>query len=173
MTTPERFGIGPKDGWPYPSGEWRRVSPKYALVVLIGDLLSTVVIGAAWWFTHSVLEWRGPVLAGAFIAALVLSLVAALFAYRRTQSIGYTMREDDFLYRRGLLFERVIAVPYGRLQLVDIRRGPRLRLLGLANLKFVTASPHSDVELPGLNVGDAEALRDELLRVAETRRSGL
>lgn len=103
----------------------------------------------------------------------VLLLVNALLAFRRVKAIGYILREDDLLFRRGILFERVIAVPYGRLQLVDVTRGPLLRALGLATLKFVTASAATGVQLPGLRVEDAEALRDELVSLAETRRSGL
>ncbi|PIJ38714.1 hypothetical protein BMH30_09310, partial [Leucobacter sp. OLES1] len=63
--------------------------------------------------------------------------------------------------------------PYGRLQLVDVTRGPLLRALGLANLKFVTAAAATGIALPGLVDADAEALRDELIRLAESRRSGL
>ena len=92
---------------------------------------------------------------------------------RRVKALGYMMREDDFLFRRGIMFERIIAVPYGRLQLVDVTRGPLLRALGLANLKFVTASAATGVQLPGLTVEAAEQLRDELVQLAETRRSGL
>ena len=55
------------------------------------------------------------------------------------RAIGYRMREDDLLLRRGILFSRVVAVPYGRMQLVDITRGPVARAFGLAELKLVTA----------------------------------
>ena len=104
--------------------------------------------------------------------ALVL-LVNAVLAFRRVRAIGYVLREDDLLFRRGIMFERVIAVPYGRLQLVDVTRGPLLRALGLATLKFVTASVATGVNLPGLPEAEAEALRDRLVELAETRRSGL
>jgi membrane protein YdbS with pleckstrin-like domain len=104
---------------------------------------------------------------------IVLLLVTALLAFRRVRAIGYILREDDLLFRRGIMFERVIAVPYGRLQMVDVTRGPLLRALGLATLKFVTASAATGVNLPGLRFEDAEALRDRLVELAETRRSGL
>lgn len=106
-------------------------------------------------------------------AVALILLVNALLAFRRVKVIGYILREDDLLFRRGILFERVIAVPYGRLQLVDVNRGPLLRALGLATLKFVTASAATGVQLPGLTLSDAEQLRDRLVELAETRRSGL
>ncbi|MBN9611865.1 MAG: PH domain-containing protein [Actinobacteria bacterium] len=108
-----------------------------------------------------------------FGAVALVMLVNAVFAFRRVRAIGYVLREDDLLFRRGIMFERVVAVPYGRLQLVDVTRGPLLRVLGLATLKFVTASAATGINLPGLPVAEAEQLRDRLVELAETRRSGL
>jgi membrane protein YdbS with pleckstrin-like domain len=89
------------------------------------------------------------------------------------RAIGYQLRDDDLLFRRGLLFQRFVSVPYGRMQLVDITRGPLSRALGLSDLRFVTAASSSGVIIPGLLVADAEELRDHLVAVAETRRAGL
>lgn len=114
--------------------------------------------------------WGVFVLLGLVAIGFVLN---AAFAFRRVRAIGYVLRDDDLLFRRGILFERVVAVPYGRLQLVDLTRGPLLRMLGLASVKFVTASVGTGVLLPGLPFDRAEELRDELVRLAESRRSGL
>ena len=115
-----------------------------------------------------------PVAVLVTIAVFIVGLIVnALLAFRRVRAIGYILRDDDLLFRRGIMFERVVAVPYGRLQLVDVTRGPLLRALGLATLKFVTASAATGVSLPGLKVEDAEQLRDRLVQLAESRRSGL
>ena len=92
---------------------------------------------------------------------------------RRVRSIGYQLRDDDLLFRRGIMFQRFVAVPYGRMQLVDINRGPVARALGLAELKFVTAAAATAVTLPGPAVDEAERLRDQLVALAESRRAGL
>ena len=55
------------------------------------------------------------------------------------------------------------------MQLVDINRGPLSRLLGLAELKFVTAAASSGVTVPGLAAEDADRLRDRLVALAESR----
>jgi membrane protein YdbS with pleckstrin-like domain len=160
--------------WPVRAEEWQRVSPKYAWADLALNLITTaavaVVYGVIVWFRD-----EPPAIYVHFIVAAVVValLVNAFFALRRVRAIGYVLREDDLLFRRGIMFERVIAVPYGRLQLVDVTRGPLLRALGLATLKFVTASATTGVNLPGLPAEEAEALRDRLVELAETRRSGL
>jgi membrane protein YdbS with pleckstrin-like domain len=71
------------------------------------------------------------------------------------------------------MFQRFVAVPFGRMQLVDITRGPLARALGLAELKLVTAAAATGVVIPGLPLADAEELRDHLVALAETRRAGL
>ena len=71
------------------------------------------------------------------------------------------------------MFLRMVAVPYGRMQLVDINRGPLSRALGLSELKFVTAAASTGITIPGLLADDAEELRDHLVAVAESRRAGL
>lgn len=103
----------------------------------------------------------------------VVSLIALSFVPRRVKAIGYALRADDLVVQRGILFRRQVAAPYGRLQLVDISRGPLTRLLGLSELRVVTAAASSGVTIPGLPASEAEELRDHLIAVAESRRAGL
>ncbi|WP_199068214.1 MULTISPECIES: PH domain-containing protein [unclassified Leucobacter] len=153
---------------------WLRVSPKYAWVDLVGNLIPVVIAGGAAYVIPTYIRSDVPVLVVIALAVVAVAfLVNAILAFRRVRAMGYALREDDLVFRRGIMFERVVAVPYGRLQLVDVTRGPLLRALGLANLKFVTAAAATGIALPGLVDADAEALRDELIRLAESRRSGL
>lgn len=154
-----------------PEAEWHRVSPKYVVVDMIGLLIFGVIA------TGVTTVW--PLLTGmplAWIPAGVLGalfLVAVVLTPRRVRSIGYQLRADDLLFRRGIMFRRIVAVPYGRMQLVDINRGPIDRALGLSELKFVTAAASTGVVIPGLPEADADRLRDELVALAESRRAGL
>lgn len=160
---------------PNPAENWQRVSPKYAWADLALNLLFAVGVAVGYLLVAVVFASDAPPLfVHLIVSAVVLVLVAnAILAFRRVRAIGYVLREDDLLFRRGILFERYIAVPYGRLQLVDVTRGPLLRSLGLSTLKFVTASAATGVQLPGLREEEAETLRDRLVLLAETRRSGL
>jgi membrane protein YdbS with pleckstrin-like domain len=106
------------------------------------------------------------------LAVTVMAIVVG-FIPRRVRAFGYALRADDLVFRRGIFFQRQVAVPYGRLQLVDVTRGPLSRLLGLSELKLVTAAASTGVTIPGLSLPVAEELRDRLIAVAETRRAGL
>ncbi|HUH53142.1 MAG TPA: PH domain-containing protein [Microbacteriaceae bacterium] len=153
---------------------WRRVSSKYAVVDLIMNLFFAIALGGVVAFIIVVSQNNAvPFAAYAPAAVSTILFINSFFSFRRVRAIGYILRDDDLIFRRGIMFERIVAVPYGRLQLVDISRGPLMRALGLATLKFVTASQSSGVNLPGLTLAEAETLRDELINLAETRRSGL
>lgn len=154
-------------------GEWLRVSPKYVWV----ELASTALFGAIAIVVSVLLTvntgWGASFGWLLIAAAVIMTLVLVIIAPRRVRSIGYRLRDDDLLFRRGIMYHRVVAVPYGRMQLIDINRGPIDRALGLAELKFVTAAASTGVTIPGLVEADAETLRDRLVALAETRRAGL
>lgn len=154
-----------------PNAEWRRVSRKLIAVEFISEGAGLVLVTAAVVFVALVWDWTW--IWWPFAAFAVISLIAAAFIPRRIRSIGYQLRADDLLFRRGIMWQRFVAVPYGRMQLVDINRGPLSRAFGLADLKFVTASASTGVVINGLPEAEAEGLRDHLVAVAESRRTGL
>jgi hypothetical protein len=154
-----------------PGIDWRRVSPKYVYVDVISTIVLTLLLLVATslpaFLSGVVWLWALP------SAILVIMIFVVAFVPRRVRSIGYQLRDDDLLFRRGLLFQRFVSVPYGRMQLIDITRGPVSRIVGLSDLHFVTAAASSSVAIPGLPLADAEQLRDQLVSLAETRRAGL
>jgi membrane protein YdbS with pleckstrin-like domain len=153
------------------TGEWKRVSPKYVVVDLLGTLIFGVIVIVATSIpavlSRVTFLWAIP----AVIAVIVIVTLA--LTPRRVRALGYQLRDDDLLFRKGLMFRRFVAVPYGRMQLVDINRGPLDRAVGLSELKFVTAAAASGVTIPGLPEAEAEQLRDRLVTLAESRRAGL
>lgn len=152
-------------------GTWHQISPKYvasqtlqngifAALVIAGMLALGLVLDQPWAW------WVGGTL-------LVITILTQIILPRQARALGYSLREDDIVFRKGILWQRVVAVPYGRMQLVDITHGPMDRAFGIAKLKMVTAAATTGVEIPGLSQPAAEALRDTLIQVAETRRTGL
>ncbi|WP_194397249.1 PH domain-containing protein [Microbacterium atlanticum] len=152
-------------------GVWHQISPKYVKVQFIssGSFL-LVVIAATLVLTllmHQLWAWIPGV-----IMTVIIGWTLAILP-RQARSIGYQLREDDLVFRRGILWQRFVAVPYGRMQLIDITHGPLDRGFGIAQLKFVTAAAATGVTIPGLEQATAETLRDHLVQVAESRRTGL
>ena len=106
----------------------------------------------------------GATLAGAWLWWLV---------GRQVGAIGYRERADDLVVTRGVLFRELVIVPYGRMQLVDVRAGPLARRYGMATLQLHTAAATTDASIPGLPVAEASRLRDRLAAMGEARTAGL
>lgn len=155
----------------HPAVQWRRVSPKYVAVSFVLDAIWAVVFIAAALVLLLVFDLPWVALPVGVVAAI--TLLSAILAVRRARAIGYQLREDDLLFRRGLLWSRMVAVPYGRMQLVDIQQGPIARAMGFSSLKMVTATAVTGVSIPGIDAREADQLRDRLVALAESRRAGL
>lgn len=152
-------------------GVWHQISPRYVVSQLVQYGLLLAFLIAAVLVTVFVFEQAWAWIPGGI--ALAVLLVTVIIMPRQARAIGYMLRADDLVFRKGILWQRMIAVPYGRMQLVDITHGPLDRAFGVAQLKMVTAAATTGVQIPGLSQPAAEALRDTLIQVAETRRTGL
>lgn len=163
-----------------PTGiQWLRVSPKLVLLRLLREGLGTVLVVAifaipllfqaiGWWPGFPIwLAWL--LLLGAF----AVRIWRLLLVPRQVRAIGFAERDDDLLIRRGLFFQRVLVVPYGRMQYVDVGVGPLERALGLATLKLHTASPGTNALIEGLPTEEAARLREQLSALGESKLAGL
>lgn len=152
-------------------GTWHQISPRYAVSQILQNLIFLAIVVAAAlvlaFVLHQTWVW---IPAGVIV---VIELITLVILPRQARAIGYMLRDDDIVFRKGILWQRMIAVPYGRMQLVDITQGPLDRAFGVSQLKMVTAAATTGVQIPGLTQGAAETLRDTLIEVAETRRTGL
>jgi membrane protein YdbS with pleckstrin-like domain len=132
----------------------------YGIPLTVGSLIGAGVsgVGAAW-----------------AIPATVLLLIATAWVVElgRYRAWGYAEREDDLIVNRGIMFRRLSVVPYGRMQFIDVTAGPIDRLFGLATVQLHTAAAATDARIPGLRVGDADALRDRLTALGEAHATGL
>jgi uncharacterized protein len=106
-------------------------------------------------------------------AAVVLGLLGERFVHRRFAAWAYAEREDDLLVRRGVMFSRLSVVPYGRMQFIDVTAGPLERSFGLATVRMHTAAAASDARIPGLELDEANRLRDRLAELGEAQAAGI
>lgn len=161
------------DPFEEPTADWVRVSPALVRVRRISLLLTYAVITAGLvvlWLLTAVPRWV-PVLATA--AAVVGFVWSWWLIGRRVRSWGYALRPDDLLVGSGIMFRRLVIVPYGRMQLVDVVAGPIDRWCGVATVQLHTAAATTDAAIPGLTPPVAADLRDRLARLGEQRTAGL
>ena len=152
-------------------GRWHQISPRYVVSQFLqnGIFLALVVVAAL--IVGLVFDQHWVWIPAGIVTVMIL--ITLVILPRQARAIGFMLRADDIVFRKGILWQRIIAVPYGRMQLVDITHGPLDRAFGVSQLKMVTAAATTGVQIPGLTQAAAEALRDTLIEVAETRRTGL
>jgi uncharacterized protein len=153
--------------------EWQPVSPRLttrlriewsALVLLLGAALAVValVLSAPAWVL-----WL-------LVALTVAGLLFVLWmAARRTRAWGYAERAEDLYIKHGVMVRQLVAVPYGRMQFVDVTAGPLERALHLAEVQLHTATPGTRARIPGLEPDEAARLRDRLTALGQAQASGL
>ncbi len=156
-----------------PPGEaWRPVSPRLATarrITMVLLMLALLVVLAA---LAIVPEAR--LVAVGLLGVWVVALAWMWWLIgRRVRSFGYAERADDLLVTSGILFRRLVVVPYGRMQLVDITAGPLDRRLGVATVQLHTAAATTNATIPGLPPSEAAGLRDRLAARGELRSAGL
>ena len=164
-----------------PEGEpWNRVSPKLAtayrislVIVVVLVAIGLVVLGLLLRSAPDVPSWL-PRFFGLLVRVDLVVLVWIWWLTgRRVRSWGYAERSHDLLVTSGILFPRLVIVPYGRMQLVDLKAGPIHRALGIMTVQLHTAAATTDASIPGLTPQVAADLRDRLAARGEQRSAGL
>ncbi|GAA4855363.1 PH domain-containing protein [Luteimonas vadosa] len=96
---------------------------------------------------------------------LVLPTLGVWLALKQYRYTGWRLDAQGFSLRRGRMWRLETQVPISRVQHLDLKRGPLERYFRLATLVIHTAGTrHSAVNVAGLDVDDAERLRDTLGR---------
>jgi len=156
-----------------PGEDWQPVSPALArlrqlmvavaaLVALVLDLVSALT---------DLLPSGAAVLVA--VAVLLAASYGMVWAQRNARRWGYAERAEDLYVRHGAVFRRLVAVPYGRMQYVDVHAGPLERAFGIAGVRLHTASPGTSAHIPGLPAEEAARLRDRLTALGESQAAGL
>lgn len=155
---------------PRTAEEMNRVSPKLVVPQYVTLLMWTVIIGAALVVAYLIWGkwWLIPL--GVLLAIV---LVQAVLIPLRVRAMGWLETDDELVLARGRLWRSMTAVPYGRIQFVDVTSGPVERAVGVKKLEVNTASTTSVSALPGIEAEEADALRDRLAEKARERMSGL
>jgi uncharacterized protein len=152
---------------------WRHVSPRLAvrsrIVWSVFVLALTLVLGVA----VPLLGLPGLLLWPLLGTAAVALGTGWVSAGRRARAWGYAERDEDLYIRHGLVVRTMVAVPYGRMQFVDVTAGPLERALGLAQVEMHTATPGTRARIPGLLPQEAARLRDRLTELGQAQAAGL
>lgn len=167
----------PGDLFNPPGIDFKPISFAYAKVRLLAEGLTTfLTISLVIGFVAFGLSSTGVVGNWIWIFMIVpigIFLWLLWLIPRQVRAWGYFEGEKDFYLRRGIMFKKMWAVPYGRMQFVDVKQGPVERAFGIATVSLKTASQESDACVPGLVRAEADRIRETLTARGEAMRAGL
>lgn len=147
--------------------DWQPLHPRFVRRLQVGTAIRTSVfagIGAGVHYALATGELAAlfrtapwlPVIAWSAFA--VLSLWALAWPMIAVPRHGYAVRERDILYRSGVLWRSVRAIPFNRVQHTKTDSAPLDRRFGLANLSVFPAGGGGH-KIRGLGLETAERLR--------------
>ncbi|KAA1420440.1 PH domain-containing protein [Mumia zhuanghuii] len=156
-----------------PAESWHPVSTKlrtlHRLLFVVWTLVIAIVVAAV---VALVLQWWWLVALIVFAATVVI-VWGWLWSARNQAAWGYAENAEDLWIRHGVAWRQIVAVPYGRVQYVDVAAGPLERSYGIATVSLHTASSQTSAVIPGVPADEATRLRDRLTELGKTRGSGI
>lgn len=155
-----------------PGTPWQRVSPRLVsqrrlILVVLWVLMTGALVGA------SIAVMQRTLALWIVVVSLVGLAWCLRLVGRSARSWRYAERDDDLYIAHGILFRAMVAVPYGRMQFVDVQSGPIDRMFGIATVRLHTAAPGTSAVIPGLPADEAARLRDKLTMLGEAQAAGL
>lgn len=156
---------------PLPRGQWISADPKWFIAKTRTLGIVYFILGVLSVIPFVIWGWTWLLV---FPGLLVLSAAIEIpLCFFEVKHHALMLRDDEILRRSGSISREVRAVPFGRVQHVELLEGPIDSSLGLATVTVRTAASDGGVILNGLPKDLAERLRDEVLLAAESRRVSL
>lgn len=106
------------------------------------------------------LPWSALALVVASVLVRAWYVAAAYRAWR------YRFTEEGLELAHGVLWKRASAMPYHRLQQVDVGQGPLERRLGLSSVQLRSAAATTDATIPGVADSEVDTVRRLLMQRA-------
>ncbi len=147
------------------SVDWQPLAPRFVRCRQVRNLVGALILVAIVAVAHAVVAsvprlgvgWLFPWL---WLLPLVRLAWAVFWPMVDTPRRGYAVRDKDILYKAGVLWRSVTAVPYNRVQHAETGNSPMERRFGLARLTVFTAgTTGGDLRIDGLDAATAERLR--------------
>jgi len=96
---------------------------------------------------------------------IVISIPLIIWPIISVPRIGYAVRDRDIIYKSGVFWHTVTAVPFNRIQHVEKSSTPLDRRFNIASLQLFTAGGSGgDLKIHGLPAKTAEKLRFFILQ---------
>lgn len=150
--------------------EWRNLDASLVRLMLIRAAISLVIItgavGAGYTIANFAAGQNGVDLriGWVWLLPVLVAIPSLSWPFISVPRMGYSVRDKDIIFKSGVLWRTVTAIPYNRIQHVEKDSAPLDRRFDIANLKIFTAGGSGgDLKIDGLPADIAEQLRIYIL----------
>jgi len=140
--------------------EWQHLHPSYKRRLRVQH--SLVILPVIVLVIVAMIIVRIPAFQGTVLLVMLFILALALFAWPAVSvpRRGFVIRDRDILFRSGVFWRSVTAVPFNRIQHVETSHTPLDRHYKISTLQIFTAGgSKGDLKIVGLGSDVAEQLR--------------
>jgi uncharacterized protein len=141
--------------------EWRNLDSRYARRLQLQALISTAVMAVGILVVQLMpLPIDRRLFVPGWLVVGVIGLFGVLWPLFSVPRKGYAIRDKDIVYRSGVIWRTVTAVPFNRIQHVETSSTPLDRRFAQAGLQLFTAGGSGgDLKIEGMPADVAERLR--------------
>ena len=148
---------------------WKVLDPAYKRLRQVQSALTLLVVAVPLMFVTIVAEIPALPATVFWIAWAIVFAILIVWPLVAFPKRGYVVRDKDILFRKGVVWRSVTALPYNRIQHVETSNTPLDRKFELATLQLFTAGGASgDLKIDGISATTAEQLRIYILRKVGT-----
>ncbi len=140
--------------------DWEQLHPLYARALRIVAAIALAIIAVATTALTFILNFPLTPFVVLYSLLALATAIAMIWPGISVQRQGYVLRDKDILFRKGVIWRSVTAIPFNRIQHVETSSTPIDRKLELATLQLFTAGGSGgDLKIGGLGKNVAEKLR--------------
>lgn len=146
--------------------EWQAMDPKFVRRKLTDGAIGLVFVIAAITTLQTILNTASDDASTGWLWLFVLAygISSLTWPFISVPRQGYAVRDKDIVYRSGVFWRTVTAIPFNRIQHVERSSTPLDRRFDIATLQLFTAGGSGgDLKIHGLSAETAESLRTFIL----------
>lgn len=164
----ENAEVNPEDLPRVETVDWQSMDSNYLRrqLTAAGIAIFFVVVGAAAMHIIFSIAFTGRDMSfgGFWLIPVLIAIPLFTWPLVSVPRKGYAVRERDIVYRSGIFWRTVTAIPFNRIQHVEKSSTPLDRRFQLASLQLFTAGgTGGDLKIHGLPAASAEKLRQFIL----------
>ncbi|MFD1549365.1 PH domain-containing protein [Levilactobacillus fuyuanensis] len=134
----------------------------------VGSFIALLVLTGLIWLTYRYWDWPLWILSTFAAITIIEPIIEGSLIPYRYRFTRYQISAVAVEMQSGFIFKKRVAIPIARVQNVTLNAGPLLQWQKLTKVSIATASTNHGIE--GLELDEAEALRDQIMRLAREAR---